>query len=132
MYLQPMMFIDSVAMKRFAVTASALLFVVACTGDPLNTSATSTAQGAPQITTPPENVTVAVGQSATFTVSATGTAPLTFQWSRNGDVIPGATLSSYTLATTSATDSGASFAVQVSNSLGSVNSSSATLTVQSM
>ncbi|HUL63799.1 MAG TPA: immunoglobulin domain-containing protein [Burkholderiaceae bacterium] len=127
MTLQRRMILDS-AMKRLAVAASALLLVVACNGDPLNASSTGTSQ-APEITTPPTNVSVLNGQTATFTVSATGTAPLTYQWRRNGDDIPGATLSSYTLTTTS-TDNGALFDVLVANTFGSVDSSSATLTVQ--
>ena len=127
MTLQRRMILDS-AMKRLAVAASALLLVVACNGDPLNVSSTGTSQ-APEITTPPTNVSVLNGQTATFTVSATGTAPLTYQWRRNGDDIPGATLSSYTLTTTS-TDNGALFDVLVANTFGSVDSSSATLTVQ--
>ena len=68
------------------------------------------------------------GQSATFTVSATGTAPLTYQWLKNGVVIPNATSASLTLNTVSSTDA-ASYTVVVTNVVGSVTSSKATLTV---
>jgi hypothetical protein len=129
--LQRRMILESMAVKRLAVAVSAMLLVVACNGDPLNASSTGGGAGAPQITTPPQSVTVATGQTATFTVSATGTAPLTYQWNRGGNAIAGATLSSYTL-TTQSTDTGATFNVVVSNSFGSVESSSATLTVTSM
>src|SRR5438132_2236383 len=51
---------------------------------------------APTITTPPANQTVAAGQTATFTVVAGGTAPLSYQWQKNGANITGATSASYT------------------------------------
>src|SRR5205823_13787495 len=46
---------------------------------------------APTITTQPASQTVSTGQTATFTVTATGTAPLTYQWQRNGTAIGAAT-----------------------------------------
>ena len=56
------------------------------------------------ITTQPASQTVTAGQTATFTVTATGTAPLSYQWQKNGAAISGATSSSYTTpATTSRT-----------------------------
>jgi len=74
-------------------------------------------------------VTVTAGQTPTFTVVANGTAPLSYQWQKNGTNISGATGASYTTTATTSADSGATFAVVVSNSNGSVTSSSATLTV---
>src|SRR4029077_16564227 len=70
---------------------------------------------APTITTQPGNQTVTAGQTATFTVVATGTAPLSYQWQKNGANITGATSTSYTTPVTTTADSGASFAVVVSN-----------------
>src|SRR5690242_14519535 len=84
---------------------------------------------APAITAQPVNQSVTAGQNATFSVAATGTAPLSYQWNRNGASIPGATLSSYITPTTTIGDDGAQFAVVVSNAAGSVNSNAATLTV---
>ena len=84
---------------------------------------------APAITTQPQNQTVTVGQTATFTVVASGTAPLSYQWKKNATAMGGATSSSYTTAATVMGDNGASFTVTVSNSTGSVTSSAATLTV---
>ncbi len=84
---------------------------------------------APSITTQPASQTVAAGSTATFSVVAAGTAPLSYQWSRNGGAIAGATAASYTTATLSIADSGATFSVTVSNSAGSAQSASATLTV---
>ena len=83
----------------------------------------------PAITTQPANVTVAVGQTATFSVTATGTAPLSYQWTRNGSAIAGATGRSYTTAATVLGDSGAAFRVTVTNAAGAVTSTSAILTV---
>jgi len=86
---------------------------------------------APAITTQPANQTATVGQTATFSVVATGTAPLSYQWQKNGTDISGATSSSYTTPATATSDSGATFQVTVSNSLGSATSNPATLTVAS-
>ena len=84
---------------------------------------------APSITTQPASQTVTAGQTATFSVTATGTAPLSYQWQRNGVAISGATLASYTTPATTSSDNGALFTVVVTNSVGSVTSSTATLTV---
>ncbi|HWY07406.1 MAG TPA: DUF4082 domain-containing protein [Candidatus Acidoferrales bacterium] len=91
----------------------------------------ATSSAAPSISSQPVSKTVAVSQTASFSVTATGTAPLSYQWQKNGAAISGATSSSYTTPATVSTDSGALFAVVVSNTLGKVTSSSATLTVNS-
>ena len=98
------------------------------------TSATATltvnaAPVAPTITTQPANQTVTAGQTATFTVVAAGTAPLSYQWQKNGVNIAGATSASYTTPATTTSDSGSTFAVVVSNTAGTVTSATATLTV---
>jgi Immunoglobulin I-set domain len=80
----------------------------------------------PTITASPANVAVSVGQAATFTVAAAGTAPFTYQWRRNGVDIPGANAFSYTTPATTAGDNGAQFSVVVSNSAGGATSSTAT------
>ncbi|HEX3121650.1 MAG TPA: immunoglobulin domain-containing protein, partial [Candidatus Acidoferrum sp.] len=85
--------------------------------------------GAPQITTQPESQSVTAGQMATFTVVATGSPTLTYQWQKNHANITGATSSSYTTPATATSDSGETFDVVVSNSIGSVTSVSASLTV---
>lgn len=86
---------------------------------------------APSIATQPGDKSVTVGASATFTVTANGTAPLSYQWQRDGSDIAGATSSSYTLGSATAGDNGALFRVRVTNSYGSVLSNAATLTVTS-
>jgi hypothetical protein len=87
------------------------------------------AQVAPSISTQPISQSVTVGQTASFSVIATGTAPLSYQWQRSGVAIAGATSSSYTTPATASSDSGAQFAVVVSNTAGNVTSGAAALTV---
>ena len=84
---------------------------------------------APSITTQPASQTVTAGQTASFSVAATGTAPLTYQWQKNSVAITGATSSSYTTPLTTNSDSGTQFTIVVSNTAGSITSSAATLTV---
>lgn len=83
----------------------------------------------PSITTQPTNQAVTVGQTAKFSVVASGTAPLTYQWEKNGSTISGATSSTYATPATATSDNGSQFKVVVSNSVGSIPSSAATLTV---
>lgn len=83
---------------------------------------------APTITTQPQSQTVAQGQNATFSVAASGSAPLSYQWTFNGANISGATASSYTVVSAKASNAG-SYAAVVSNAFGSATSSTATLTV---
>jgi hypothetical protein len=80
--------------------------------------------------TQPASVTVALGQTATFNVSSTGTGPITYQWYKNGVAISGANASSYTTPPAVAGDTGSVFTVTATNSVGSVTSGPATLTVQ--
>jgi len=84
---------------------------------------------APTISAQPGSVSVVSGNTATFTVTAAGTAPLTYQWQKNGTAVTGATAASYTTPAESVSDNGATFAVVVTNSSGSVTSANATLTV---
>ena len=87
---------------------------------------------APSITMEPVSQTVNVGQSASFVVATTGTAPMTYQWRKNGAVIRGATSSSYTTPATSSSNNGSLFTVKISNSRGSASSSAAALTVDAL
>jgi hypothetical protein len=83
----------------------------------------------PSLTTQPQNASVNAGSTATFSVAASGTAPLNYQWLRNGQAVSGATGASYTTAALSTSDNGAIYTVTVSNSAGSLTSNTATLTV---
>lgn len=83
---------------------------------------------APSISTQPANQAVTVGGTATLSVTASGTAPLVYQWRKDGTPISGATSASLTLNSVQASNAG-SYTVSVSNGLGTVNSTGATLTV---
>jgi hypothetical protein len=104
--------------------ATSGLIIAGCTG-----TASSNPQSAPTIVVQPANQTVTAGQTASFSVTATGTSPLSYQWNKNGSAISGATSSTYATPPTTSADNGAQFNVVVSNAKGSVTSTTATLTV---
>jgi formylglycine-generating enzyme required for sulfatase activity len=83
---------------------------------------------APVITQQPRSQTVTVGHSVTFTVKATGTPPLSYQWRKNGTNISG-TSDSFNIPSVQFADAG-TFSVVVSNSKGSVTSSGAVLNLR--
>jgi len=83
---------------------------------------------APAITTQPQSLSANAGGTVTFSVTASGTAPLSYQWRKNTGNISGATGSSLTLTNVQSADA-ANYDVVVSNSYGSATSSAATLTV---
>jgi sugar lactone lactonase YvrE len=83
----------------------------------------------PTVALQPANLSVTEGQAASFSVAASGDAPLAYQWQRNGVDIAGATATSYTIAATVLADSGAAFRAVVSNAAGTATSNAATLTV---
>ena len=85
----------------------------------------------PSITGQPSSQTVVIGQPAIFTVAATGAAPLSYQWFKNGVAIPGATQASYLTPVTTSADSGSSFTVNAFNPIGNLTSSPASLTINS-
>src|SRR5581483_8455334 len=93
-------------------TVLELLTLLACG------SSSSSSSHAPCIDTQPTDQTVAVGQTATFSVAASGSSPLIYQWERNGTKIPGASSASYTTPATSVGDDGAQFQVSVSKFFG--------------
>lgn len=108
-----------------AALAATCVLLASCGGDD-ESPATGTP---PTITQQPADLTVTVGQAAAFSVTATGDAPLAYQWRRGGADIAGATAASYTLPMAALGDSGATFSVVVSGASGSVTSGAATLTV---
>jgi hypothetical protein len=94
----------------------------------MNSNATVTVNSAPAITTQPQSLTNGIGCSASFSVAATGTAPLTYQWRKGGVNIGGATNNTYTISSIVSGDAG-SYDVVVTNACGSVTSNAVTLTV---
>ncbi|WP_341679255.1 discoidin domain-containing protein [Niveibacterium sp. SC-1] len=83
----------------------------------------------PQIVIQPENQDVTQGQSATFSVTASGAAPLKFQWYKNGALIAGATGFSYTTPATATVGEKSNFSVVVSNTYGNATSANGLMTV---
>jgi hypothetical protein len=112
-------------LRRIAILAL-LPAIWGCAGA---TSQPQSSQTLPLVTMQPGNRTVTVGQTATFSVAVTGTAPFAYLWQKDNVNIPGATLPTYTTPATSLSDSGATFQVVITNSIGSITSNSATLTV---
>lgn len=86
-----------------------------------------TGQHPPTIVTPPADRVAVVGETVTFNVAVTGSAPLTFQWRKNGADLPGETGTNLTLV--AQFSSAGQYSVAVSNLCGGAISSNATLTV---
>jgi parallel beta-helix repeat protein len=84
---------------------------------------------APTILVQPASQTAYLGQSVTFSVSASGVAPLSYQWMESGIDIPSATNSTLTIANVTEVDNGRSFSVRVTNPQGSATSTPAVLTI---
>jgi beta-galactosidase len=85
--------------------------------------------GPPSIIASPVEDDVTEGFAAHFSVTASGAAPLSFTWMKNGQVIPGATAATLETAATSAADDGATYSVLVQNNEGKAQSSGAVLRV---
>jgi autotransporter-associated beta strand protein len=82
----------------------------------------------PTITTQPQSLTVSAGNPAAFSLTASGSAPLSYQWQKDGTNLSGATLTTYAIASVGGSDAG-TYTVTVTNAFGSVTSSNAALTV---
>jgi hypothetical protein len=93
------------------------------------TTPSAPAATAPTITTQPVNAAGTVGSTVTFTVVASGTDPLSYQWQKSGNAIAGATAASYTTPALQISDDGSMFAVVVTNSAGTLTSGNAKLSV---
>jgi hypothetical protein len=122
----------SIAQTTPGQTGAQIYVIVSNAGGSV-TSATATLTvtamaTAPTITQQPSSVTVTAGQSAAFSVMATGTAPLTYQWFMNGTAA-GTNSSTFPIAQTTSGQTGAQIHVKVSNATGSATSNTVTLTV---
>lgn len=114
---------------RRTILASPLIAVLVIFSVAGCSSNANTTPVAPSLTAEPASASVTAGQTATFSVTASGTAPLSYQWQKNAADIPNANAASYTTPVTTTADNGELFRVVVSNSAGNVTSNSATLTV---
>jgi Carboxypeptidase regulatory-like domain len=85
----------------------------------------------PVINESPRNASALVGDTASFTATVVGSAPLSYQWQRNGVDIAGATSATYTTPALTLADQGARFRVIVRNTYGSATSAEALLSVTS-
>ena len=86
---------------------------------------------APSIMAQPSPVTLKEGEDASFSVVASGSGPLTYQWLRDGGVIVGATSAGYTVTEAVSLDNGSVYSCEISNSEGNVLSDGVVLTVLS-
>ena len=118
-----------------ATSADAATYTLVATssiGSATSNAVTLTVVGAvgtaPTITTQPSSSAVSVGSAASFSVVASGTSPLTYDWKKDGTSISGATNATYSIASAATRDAG-TYTVVVSNSAGSVTSTAASLTV---
>ncbi|MSU67583.1 MAG: hypothetical protein CK538_10535 [Opitutia bacterium] len=92
-----------------------------------STAASLTVNVTPAFTAQPTTTSATLGQTATLSVTVSGTPPPTYQWQKNGAAIPGATGATLTLNNLSATDAG-NYSVVVTNVAGSTTSAPFTLT----
>ena len=114
-----------------------LVIVTNFGGSVTSSVAALTVVTAPEILVQPQptNQSMAVGSTATITVSALGTVPLSYQWRRsgtnlvNGGRISGATTNVLTISNTLTNDTATNYLVIITNIAGSVTSSNASLTV---
>ena len=118
------------AIRRLAL-ATLCLVLAACGG---SADAPPPPESVPLVITQPADQSVVAGSAAIFSVSASGAAPLSYQWASSPDGITftdvvGATAASYNTGATTLAQNGTRYRVKVSNSLGSVSSSAALLTV---
>ena len=123
----------TLTLTAVAVTAAGSYYVVVSNsaGNTLSNAAVlivSAASGAPAISLQPQGQAIAVGQPASFTLTATGNPAPTFQWRKDGAPISGATAPTFGLASVQTSDAG-SYDCLVTNTAGTATSSAAPLTV---
>lgn len=104
-------------------------FLSACGGGGGGGSDPLPVPNAPTVTSQPASITVQAGETATFSVTAAGDAPLSYQWQRGGADVPGATSTTYTLGQVQLGDNSSVWTARVTNPAGTVTSAGATLSV---
>jgi Immunoglobulin I-set domain len=117
--------------RRSPLSIALMACLAACTvGCGSASTPSGTKQGVPVITQQPASQSVTTGQPATFSVAATGTAPLTYQWFMNGAAV-GTNSNTFAIAQAAVSQTAAQIYVNVSNSAGTTKSSTVSLTVTS-
>jgi hypothetical protein len=123
----------SVVVSNSAGSATSSVAVLTVTPAPTTPTTPTTppaANGAPAIAAGPASQTTNSGGNVTLSVTASGNNPLSYQWLKDGQEIPGATSATLTFATARSADAG-SYQVRISNGAGSIVSPAAELTVRS-
>jgi hypothetical protein len=98
-------------------------------GSVTSSAATLTVNTLPVITVQPKSLIVNSGTTGTFSVTAAGKPAPTYQWKKNGATLTGATSATYTTPAAAGADTGAKYTASVTNSVGSVTSVEAVLSV---
>ena len=111
---------------QFSDAGSYFVVVTDTTGSKYSSAAVLTVNASPFINAQPLCQVAQVGQTATFSVGAVGSAPLAYQWRFNGDDLPGATNASVAIPGVGALDVGA-YSVVVSNFINWVESTNSAL-----
>jgi hypothetical protein len=117
-----------IASAKSADAASYSVVVKNAAGSVTSSAAALSLNKAVSITTHPVGGGVNSGAGRTLSVVATGTAPLTYQWRRNGAPVPGASQSSYQIVSAQASNTGV-YDVQVGNVVGTITSGTAVVTL---
>lgn len=124
---------SSLNLTNVQIAASGTYSVVVSNsiGSTTSSPAVLTVGDAPAITTQPQSQTVIQGTPTSFSVSASGTAPLSYTWVFNGSVIPGATTATLSITNVQFSNVG-SYSVVASSPFGQATSGSATLSVETV
>lgn len=112
----------------FANSGNCTCLVSNFVGRATSSVAVLTVAAPPAITLQPSGGTIGVGSDFTLTVTASGTAPLAYQWAKDSAPLTDATNTSFTITNAQTNDSGA-YTVTVTNALGSITSSVANISV---
>lgn len=119
----------TVANVQYSQNGNVYSLVASNSAGQMTNSATLIVLVPPAIVQKPTNLSAVTGSPASFSVGASGVPAVNYQWSRNGVPLANATNATYLLASVSGADNDARFSVTVTNSVGTVTSSNATLTV---
>jgi hypothetical protein len=120
----------SVVVSNSAGSVTSSVAVLTVTLAPAPPTTPPVANGAPAIASGPASQTTNSGGNVTLSVTASGSGPLSYQWLKDGQEIPGATAAIHTFANARSSDAG-SYQVRISNGAGSIFSPAAELTVRS-
>jgi hypothetical protein len=122
------LYVRDTSMTTFAGAGDSGNFIMGWFVDQIAVTGAGSAAVAPLITSQPQNQTVVEGANVNFSVLASGTAPFSYQWRKNGTPINGATSSTLTLSRVTMSNA-SDYSVTVANSGGTATSNAAALAV---